>query len=495
METTRCACCFIVPPHILTKLATSDDPHVASTAARTLQLGKTIRLVRAQLSTGAPSPTAPTRSGLRRQIFSCGGTQDLPGDMARAENGPPSSDDAVNQAFDNAGTSWRFYKDIFGRESVDGNGLSLTSSVHYGQGYDNALWNGQQMIYGDGDGKSFRSFTNAIDVIAHELTHGVTQFTAQLPYQDQSGALNESISDVFGSMVKQWTRGQTVDQADWLIGADIFTSTFKGRGLRDMANPGTAYDDPVIGKDPQPAHMRDYVNLDPNDDFGGVHVNSGIPNKAFCLAAKAIGGRSWEVTGKIWYVMLTERLTSNADFEKCARETISVARDLYTTDASIAGHVAQAWVDVGVLPATDAMVASALVGITARVGVALPQPALGGAPPVAVAAPAAVFAVRHGHRYAATLVLSGLEQFASNGDVSDRLKQYGFVDVVVTGSGATRRAEATWNGDDSAAQADSNVRDIVELPTPAPVGAAVVTAELVDAMTIAKPSRPKRPPK
>src|SRR5271168_2640753 len=104
METTRCACCFIVPPHILTKLATSDDPHVASTAARTLQLGKTIRLVRAQLSTGAPSPTAPTRSGLRRQIFSCGGTQDLPGDMARAENGPPSSDDAVNQAFDNAGT-------------------------------------------------------------------------------------------------------------------------------------------------------------------------------------------------------------------------------------------------------------------------------------------------------------------------------------------------------------------------------------------------------
>ena len=124
-----------------------------------------------------------------------------------------------------------------------------------------------------------------------------------------------------------------------------------------MANPGTAYDDPDIGKDRQPAHMRDYVQMTPTDDYGGVHVNSGIPNKAFYLAAKAIGGKAWEVTGKIWYVTLTERLTSNADFVKCANETISVARDLFPRP-TIASHVAQAWVDVGVLPQSDALIAS-----------------------------------------------------------------------------------------------------------------------------------------
>jgi Zn-dependent metalloprotease len=186
-----------------------------------------------------------------------------------------------------------------------------------------------------------------LDVIAHELTHGVTQFTAQLAYQYQSGALNESMSDVFGSMVKQWALGQTVDQADWLIGAGIMVPAPKRRALRDMANPGTAYDDPKLGKDSQPAHMKDYVQTDL--DSGGVHTNSGIPNRAFALAAKAIGGRSWEKTGKIWYVTLTERLTGTADFAKCAAETVSVARDLFPEDSSIAAKVAKAWADVGVL--------------------------------------------------------------------------------------------------------------------------------------------------
>jgi Zn-dependent metalloprotease len=203
------------------------------------------------------------------------------------------------------------------------------------------------MVYGDGDGKIFQNFMACLDVIAHELTHGVAQFTAQLPYQGQQGALNGSFSDVFGSMVKQWSAGQTVDQADWLIGAQILAPGVKGRGLRDMANPGTAYDDPMLGKDPQPGHMSRYVQtLDHND---GVHINSGIPNLAFVLAAKAIGGHSWEVTGKIWYVTLTERLTAAADFAKCANETISVARDLYPHDPSIASRVAKAWVDVGVI--------------------------------------------------------------------------------------------------------------------------------------------------
>jgi Thermolysin metallopeptidase, alpha-helical domain/Thermolysin metallopeptidase, catalytic domain len=445
---TICGCCFIIPTNVLKKLSASIDPDIAARAARTIRLTNTLAAFRAELNTGAPPPLALTRTGLRRQVFDCGATEDIPGDFKRAEQDPQTADLAVNQAFDNAGLSWKFYKDIFNRESVDNAGKTLVSSVHFSQGYDNAFWNGQQMVYGDGDGKIFKGFTSAVDVIAHELTHGVTQFTAQLPYRGQSGALNESMSDVFGSMVKQWSKGQTADQADWLIGADIFTPSFKGRALRDMENPGTAFDDPVLGKDPQPAHMQDYVNLPDDDDNGGVHINSGIPNRAFVLAAKAIGGRSWEVTGKIWYVVLTERLTSAADFAKCAAETISVARDLFPADPSISAKVAKAWVDVGVLAQTDAPVASLAVSEAARLSVMSLQ---------------AVCTVRHGHRYAATVVPSGFEQFASNSDIADRLKRYGFVDVVVTGSGSTRRAEATWNGTDTTAQLDSHLRDITEI--------------------------------
>jgi hypothetical protein len=459
-ESAGCGCCFIVPPHILRKLSTSGDPNVAATAARTLRLNTSMEAFRAQLSTGAPPQAAAGRTGLRRQVFDCQNTEDTPGEVARMETDPAARDPAVNQAFDNAGASWQFYKDVFGRESVDGRGRTLVSSVHFSQGYDNAFWNGQQMVYGDGDGQVFKTFTDALDVIAHELTHGVTQFTAQLAYQGQSGALNESMSDVFGSMLKQWARKQTVDQADWLIGADIFTTSFKGRALRDMANPGTAYDDPNLGKDQQPGHMNDYVNT--TDDNGGVHINSGIPNKAFVLAAKAIGGNSWDVCGHIWYVTLTERLTADGDFEKCARETVSVARDSYPADPTIAAKIAQAWVDVGVLAQSDALVAAVLGG--------------GAAAPTAAIAAGAVLTIRHGHRYGATIVLSGLEQLASNANIDDRLQYYGFVDVSVTGSGATRHAEGTWNAADTTMQMDSHARDVVELPVPAPADGSAGTA-------------------
>jgi Zn-dependent metalloprotease len=356
----NCPFCFIVPPNMLQRLASSGDADLAETAGRTLRLTQSLVAFRAQLSTGAPSPAAVKRAGLRRQVFDCKGTTDLPGDLVRSESPKkPVRDKAVNEAFDNAGTTWNFYKQIFGRESVDDHGKTLVSSVHFDQKYDNAFWDGRQMVYGDGDGVIFQRFTAALDVIAHELTHGVTQFTAQLAYQDQSGALNESMSDVFGSMVKQWALGQTVTAADWLIGAAIMAPSFKGRALRDMANPGTAYDDPNLGKDPQPGHMKNYVQT--TSDNGGVHINSGIPNRAFVLAAKAIGGKSWEKTGKIWYVALTQRLRGTSDFEQCARETVSVARDLFPEDSSIAAKVAQAWADVGVL--AEAPSAAALANV------------------------------------------------------------------------------------------------------------------------------------
>jgi Zn-dependent metalloprotease len=180
-----CPCCFIIPPHMLQRLATSGDAGLAETAGRTLRLTQSLVAFRAQLSTGAPSPAAAKREGCRRQVFDCKGTTDLPGDLVRSQNGTdtaPSRDRTVNEAFDHAGTTWDFYNKIFGRESVDNHGKTLVSSVHYSQKYDNAFWDGRQMVYGDGDGVIFHRFTAALDVIAHELTHGVTQFSAQLAY-------------------------------------------------------------------------------------------------------------------------------------------------------------------------------------------------------------------------------------------------------------------------------------------------------------------------
>ncbi len=210
----------------------------------------------------------------------------------------------------------------YGRSSIDGKGLPLTGSVHYGQEYNNAFFDGEQMVFGDGDGEIFLDFTVAVDVIAHELAHGLTQYTANLRYEGQSGALNESVSDVFGALVKQYSLGQSAEQADWLIGAGLLAPGVSGKALRSMKAPGTAYDDDVLGKDPQPGSMEDYIETE--EDNGGVHLNSGIPNRAFYLTATALGGNSWERAGQIWFDVLTGgELTANADFAQFARLTVA----------------------------------------------------------------------------------------------------------------------------------------------------------------------------
>ena len=188
----------------------------------------------------------------------------------------------------------------------------------------------------------FRRFTRAVDVLAHEFTHAVTEHTAGLVYQDQSGALNESMSDVFAACLKQQLRGEDAVGGNWLIGEEIFVRGINARGLRDMANPGTAYDDPALGKDPQPAHMDDFVQT--RDDNGGVHINSGIPNRAFVLAARAIGGSAAEGAGRIWYAALTSGdVGTDADFGSFAAATIAAAGDR-------ADAVREAWQQVGVGP-------------------------------------------------------------------------------------------------------------------------------------------------
>jgi len=203
------------------------------------------------------------------------------------------------------------------------------------------MWDGRQMIYGDGDGRIFKRFTAALDVIAHEITHGHTQYMCNLGYTGQTGAINEHISDAFGSMVKQWARTQLANDADWLIGAELFGPGVAARGIRSLAAPGTAYDDPVLGKDPQPGHMRDYVVT--QDDNGGVHINSGIPNRAFYIVSTTLGGYSWDRAGRIWFITVSERLKSDADFNDFARATVAVAGEVYGEGGNVQLTVAQAW--------------------------------------------------------------------------------------------------------------------------------------------------------
>jgi Zn-dependent metalloprotease len=336
--------CFIVPPHILDQLARSGSEEQRRRALRSLVLTEQLRGARGALTGNVLPARVPGEK--RRTVFDVEHGLDLPGKLARGEESPAAGDDAVNEAFEGAGAVYDFFKAVYKRDSIDDAGMRIDSSVHYDVDFDNAFWDGQQMVYGDGDGRIFASFTTCIDVIAHELAHGVTQHEAGLVYRAQPGALNESFSDVFGSLVKQWSARpqKTAANADWLIGAGLL---LVGKALRSMSAPGTAYKNTPIGDDPQPAHMSNYYAG--NADNQGVHINSGIPNRAFYLAAVSLGGYAWEKAGLIWYRTLG-RLRPTAQFADAARSTISVASELYGSSSPEAAAVQDAWTQVGVLP-------------------------------------------------------------------------------------------------------------------------------------------------
>lgn len=335
--------CSIVPPHILKEIARRGAPRQKENALNTLILSEQWRGRRSVLALMAALTVRPA-GGKRRTIYDAENKLELPGRLVKNEGEPNGKDIAVNEAYNGAGLAYDFYHKAYGRDSLDGQGVRLDASVHYGKDYDNAFWNGHQMVYGDG--QLFGRFTQALDVIGHEMTHGVIQFEANFIYQDQPGALNESFSDVFGSLVKQHARNQKAKDADWLIGEELLTASVKGRALRSLKNPGTAYNDPILGKDPQPAHMKDYVSTD--DDNGGVHINSGIPNKAFYETAIRLGGYAWEKAGLIWYVALKDKLRPKTDFQKAAAAIALVAKELFGPKSPEHQATLEAWQAVGI---------------------------------------------------------------------------------------------------------------------------------------------------
>lgn len=240
------------------------------------------------------------------------------------------------------------FHDVLQRESYDNRNARLEVFLKYGRDYVNAYWDGEYLVFGTGDRKYFSDFSKSYDTIAHELGHAITQYECNLRYENQSGALNEHISDVFGICAYQKKLNQSVTESDWLIGK-IWTKNVNGKALRSFKNE-IAYDDPVVGKDEQPKHMDGFLNL-PNTedgDWGGVHYNSGIPNHAFYLYNLKIGGNSWENGSlEIWYNAMLKKngLGPTTNFEQFARKTIEMATQLGYNE-SLLGNT---WQEVGVL--------------------------------------------------------------------------------------------------------------------------------------------------
>lgn len=342
----------ILPPHLLRSVLENGTKAQKRAANRTLGADNTFRAMRSRLATAqTPQIRHSRRLGLtpsrQRSIFNAENNETLPGVLVRAEGQGPSGDIAVDEAYDGLGHTFDFFLETYRRNSIDDDGMALDATVHYGQDYSNAFWDGRQMVFGDGDGDLFNRFTIALDVIGHELGHGVTEDEAGLIYMQQPGALNEHLSDVWGSLIKQWVRKQTADEADWIIGEGLLTEKVQGIGLRSMQAPGTAYDDPVLGRDPQPGHMQDFV--DTMQDNGGVHINSGIPNRAFYLAAVAIGGYAWERAGRIWYDSMRDpRVIESTKFQDFAAVTVDIAGRLPDAKTAETKAVADAWKQVGV---------------------------------------------------------------------------------------------------------------------------------------------------
>lgn len=282
-----------------------------------------------------------------RTIYDAKKQENLPGEVVRVEGGPPARDRSVNEAYDALGAAYNFFREVFGRDSIDGKGGRLEATVHYGRNFANAFWTGKHMVFGDGDGAYFNRFTIAPDIAAKEYAMGIVRAETQLEYWEQSGAIFQSFAIVMASLVKQYSLGQKASEASWLIGEGLLNKKVNGRALLSLAEPGTAFDDPKLGKDNQPAHMRDYITT--TDDNGGIHYNSGILNRAFYLAAIALGGYSWEKAGRIWYeAMKDKRLKPKARFSDLTRITFANAQRLYGRASDEAQAVKISWEEVGI---------------------------------------------------------------------------------------------------------------------------------------------------
>lgn len=340
---------------MLSTMAKSElvSPAGQKSAQQTLDLSEQLRAARARLQ-GEDNMLVPKRDAVSgppystfRSIWSIENTTNLGSPIWLRDanyDTADSQDWVVDQVWIFLGIAITMYGFDWGRDGFDGRGGPIRANIHYGQAFANAFWNGSQLIFGDGN-DLIAHLGESMTVVVHEFTHALTQWTSGLQYHDQSGALNESFSDVIGVVAEQQYHNQSFGDATWLVGKECLQPGVNGVAIRSMSAPGTAYDDPRLGKDPQPAHMKDFVGT--TSDFGGVHINSGIPNHAFYNACRRVGGNSWQNIGPIWYYTMVNAVKSDCGFAEFARLTVLSAVTGWGRDTATA--VSQAWGDVGII--------------------------------------------------------------------------------------------------------------------------------------------------
>jgi hypothetical protein len=296
----------------------------------------------AQPAAQPPGPTRVVHDG--RGLGASYATLD-PATILRQEGGEPSSDPVAEQVFDALGAFHRCLREAFDRDSWDGEGAPYSAIVHYGRDYDNAFWDpaAQVVVLGDGDGRLMRGFYS-LDIVAKEYSNALIGAVSRLTYQGQSGALYNALALGFAAMVTQHAAGQTAAEANWLIGTELLAPGVHGTALANLLAPGTAYDDPGLGKDPAVDHLDRYVKT--AVDGGGIHVNYGIPARAFALAARTVAEPTWKRVGPTWFAALSSpKLKPAATFAQFAGLTLEAA-----PDPAVAEAVAGAWREVGVRP-------------------------------------------------------------------------------------------------------------------------------------------------
>jgi Zn-dependent metalloprotease len=311
-----CPCCCHIIPEIVIKQLKKEGYDVPATQNN--KENENFRTERASFMTSGRGLMAVSANNGQRLVYNSQNQAKKKLKLVRKEGDAPVADVDTNAAYDNAGIVKAFFKEVLAWDSVDGEALDIICNVHYLTRYNNAFWDGEQMTFGDGDGVNFSGFARSLDVTGHELTHGVVQYVSGLVYKGQSGALNEHYADVFGSAVKQWHLKQEAKTADWLIGDTCMIGSFKGKAIRSMKSPA----DTTIVMMAQPDSMDKIYKG--TADNGGVHINSGIPNKAFYLVSMDIGT---QVAAVIWFDAL-KSLRPTAKFPNFYKAIIASAAKL-----------------------------------------------------------------------------------------------------------------------------------------------------------------------
>jgi Zn-dependent metalloprotease len=342
--------CYALPHKLVKHLADRSEGEHRQVLLDQLDQSQRVRSQRAS-QTANPPPKKKGAHKLHRQVYTAHGQTMLPGELLRDEGGAESHDVEANRLYDNLGVILQFFKTVLGRDSADGHGMRVDASIHYGFRFANAMWTGEQMIVGDGDGHHIAGLPGSLGLIAHEFCHGVSQHLVPgglgvvlepgkpPTLEGEAGALNESFSDVFASMIKQWHAGQDAKRADWLLGEDVLKSG-SGKAVRSLADPGNRH---LTWKEDD--QIKDWRRYKPGDDS---HKASGIANHAFYLAATEAGGKSWENLAAVW-LQAYDKLHSKATFRQAAKATVDVAAALHGSGSNVHQAVKAGWKEVGVV--------------------------------------------------------------------------------------------------------------------------------------------------